>query len=159
MRLFKTFCGGKQNTVSKLASRGHAAQPFCYLTQALWCLLEMNRFQPQPRMAPELDAYDEPTGKMVRKIGKDGVILDPEFNMNIEGNPNGIIQQDLRSWAGDELANVITDRCARSNISILCGLKRCYAELERKRVEEIETAQKCQTSYQWTTTEEDEVDE
>ncbi len=140
MKLFSIFCAGKKKMVSVLAAKsGCASQPFVYLTQALYKLLEMESFHPEVRM------------------NKDGTCIDPSFSP-IEMHPQGEVQDKLRSWAGPELAKLITDRCQRANISLLAGLKQMYKKLDQNRLDELGRAQKHQTVYQWGGVEEDDDD-
>jgi len=141
MKLFNLFFQGKKNMAMRLATKcGHPSMPLYALAQILYALLKFDKFQP------------------VMRMDEDKNCLDQSFSP-VEGNRNGIIQQDLRAWAGADLAELITDKCQRAGISLVCGLRQMVKELDRKRISEIERAQKIQTQYQWVSADEQDTDD
>lgn len=123
--LWNVFVGEDKATMAKLAAqKGYVQKPFVFLAQAIFQLIELESFFPTK-----------------------GEGTDP-FHIT-EKDPGGAFQKGLVEWAGPDLARVITRTCEMVGVSILGGLKQCYARLEEKRVNELHAAQTRETVDEW----------
>ncbi len=145
-RLFGLFCKGKTKMIMENAAKcGHPMTPFCYLTQKLWLLLEIQGFRPSPRL-------DESGERKTRKNNDE--MLDGHFDTTdaTKGDP---VRVALECWAGPELAYAILQKCHAADMDLLSGLKACYTKLNDDRLAELSAAQKQQTARQWMREDED----
>lgn len=148
-QLFATFCKGRTKQVMRNAAKcGQSLDPFVYLTQALWHLLdrEHKNWQPAPRM-------DKETGE--RQCRKDNdEMLDTHFDAQ-DAEKGDCVRVSLECWAGPDLAHLILTRCYNANMSLYSGLRACYKKLDENRETELVAAQRHQTARQWIKDDED----